>query len=91
LISAIKIIKEQYGITPEILMVFGYNEFDNEESLKLALEFTCQMNAKYGALPRPHVAKDFIPGSDNWHKPEYTERVKYLGQTHQTCKRLIKY
>ena len=39
---------------------------------------TVQMNTEYGALPRPHVAKDFIPGSDNWDRPEYSERVKYL-------------
>jgi hypothetical protein len=77
-INAIKIIKENYGITPEILMVFGYDEFDNEESLKLALEFAYQMNVAYGALPRPHVAKDVIPGSDNWYKKEYTDKVNYL-------------
>jgi len=77
-INAIKIIKEQYGITPEILMVFGYDEFDTEKTLKLALEFAYQMNVKYGAIPRPHVAKDFIPGSDNWNSPEYSDRVKAL-------------
>jgi hypothetical protein len=79
-INAIKTIKEIYGITSEILMVFGYDEFDNEESLKLALDFAYQMNDLYKALPRPHVAKDVIPGSDNWYKDEYQKRIDYLIQ-----------
>jgi hypothetical protein len=77
-INAIKIIKEEYGITPEILMVFGYDEFDNKETLKLALDFAYQMNTQYGALPRPHVAKDVIPGSDNWYRNEYAGKIKHL-------------
>jgi len=77
-INAIKVIKETYGIIPEILMVFGYDEFDNEETLKLTLDFAHQMNDIYGAIPRPHVAKDVLPGSDNWYKKEYAEKVNCL-------------
>ncbi len=65
-LDAIKISKENYGITPETLMVFGHNNEEDEESLELALGFCKDMHNQYGALPRPHVAKDIVPGNDGW-------------------------
>ncbi|MFC2135944.1 radical SAM protein [Bacteroidota bacterium] len=77
-LEAIRSVKEDFGITPEILMVFGHVEADKEDSLRLAYEFTLDMVGKYGAVPRPHVAKAFIPGNDGWTSPEYREAVERL-------------
>lgn len=65
-IKAIAIAKEQYGLIVENLMVFGYNKYGDEESLHLAYDFTQDMYERYGAIPRPHIAKDIIPGNDGW-------------------------
>ena len=77
-IEAIRSAREEFGITPEILMVFGHLNADTPETLKLAVEFTKEMVKKYGAVPRPHVAKSFVPGSDGWNKPENQEAVEAL-------------
>lgn len=74
-IQAIAIAKEVYGLTPETLMVFGYNELENKTSLQLAYEFARDMYEKYGALPRPHVAKDIVPGNDGWNDKQNEHRV----------------
>jgi len=77
-IEAIRSAREDFGITPEILMVFGHLGADTPETLKLAVEFTKEMVTKYGAVPRPHVAKSFVPGNDGWNKPENQEAVEAL-------------
>lgn len=66
-IRAILISKTVYGLTPETLMVFGHNRLEVETSLRLAYEFVRDMQTEYGALPRPHVAKDIVPGNNGWH------------------------
>ncbi len=66
-IRAIVISKTVYGLTPETLMVFGHNRSDDETSLHLAYEFVRDMKTEYGALPRPHVAKDIVPGNNGWY------------------------
>lgn len=58
--------KEVYNIIPEILMVFGHNDKEDEEALQLALKFCKDMAKEYGAIPRPHIAKDIVPGNDGW-------------------------
>lgn len=65
-LEAIEISKKEYNINPETLMVFGHNNKEDEESLILALKFCEEMQDKYGALPRPHIAKDIVPGNDGW-------------------------
>lgn len=65
-IQAIVIARKVYGLIPETLMVFGHNKHENEISLQLAYEFARDMYENYGALPRPHVAKDIVPGNDGW-------------------------
>jgi hypothetical protein len=67
----------QMGVTPEILMVFGYDQ-DTRESLQEACDFVTDMTEKYGAVPRPHVAKTIIPGADAWKAPENREIVSHL-------------
>ncbi len=54
------------GVTPESLMVFGHNKADSGKTLKLAYKFCKDMYKKYGAIPRPHVTKDFAPGNAGW-------------------------
>lgn len=76
-IEAIRIAREEYGMTPEVLMVFGH-KFENEEDLRMDEEFTIDMIKRYGAIPRPHVMKDLIPGNDYWKMPENAERIAFL-------------
>ncbi len=76
-INGIRIARETYNLTPEALMVFGHPEED-EESLADAYDFTVDMVQRYGAVPRPHVAKDIIPGNENWRLPQNARRVDFL-------------
>jgi hypothetical protein len=66
------------GFTPETLMVFGHDRKDTEETLRLAYSFTLLMQQMYGAIPRPHVSKAFIPGNERWTQPEYAAAVAQL-------------
>ena len=77
-LEAIRSAREDFNITPEILMVFGHVAADTEESLKLAYEFTLDMVNKYKAIPRPHIAKAFIPGNDGWKSQKYKEYIEKI-------------
>ncbi len=77
-INAIKIAREEYALTPEALMVFGHDKIDIPETLRLAVEFLRDMGEHYGTIPRPHVAKSFIPGNDGWSDPKHAEQVEAL-------------
>ena len=79
-LEAIRSAKEDFGIIPEILMVFGHDGVDTEITLKLAYEFTLDMVHRFGAVPRPHVAKAFIPGNDGWRSPEHAHQIEALMQ-----------
>ena len=65
-LEAIRPSAEDFGLVPESLMVFGHNEADSEDSLRLAYEFCLAMQENYGAISRPHVTKDFAPGNSGW-------------------------
>jgi hypothetical protein len=77
-IQAISIARKTYGLIPEALMVFGYAGSDNPKTLQLAYDFAKCMYDKYEALPRPHVAKDIVPGNDGWRNPHNRFIVDYL-------------
>lgn len=77
-LDSIKISREIYDITPEILMVFGHNDMEDETSLKMAYEFCEDMLDKYQALPRPHIAKDCVPGNDGWQSDNRIETKNLL-------------
>lgn len=77
-LESIRSTKEDFGITPEILMVFGHPTADTEESLGAAYQVTRMVVGAYGAVPRPHVSKDFIPGNNGWRSPEHTRAVEIL-------------
>jgi hypothetical protein len=65
-LQAIMKCRDAFGMTPETLMVFGHNLADDEHSLDLANRFMQDMHSRFGAIPRPHVAKDVVPGNDGW-------------------------
>ncbi len=73
--SAIRIAREEYGITPEVLMVFGHPA-ENERSLRDAVAFTLRLVEQYGAVPRPHMAKNLVPGNQNWKDPANQDRMQ---------------
>lgn len=68
---------KKVGLTPEALMVFGH-PVDTEKSLAEALRFVQWAQEEYGAIPRPHVAKAFIPGNDWRNHPDYKWAVDHL-------------
>ena len=77
-LESIRSAKDDFGITPEILMVFGHVGVDTEETLKLAYDFTMNMVDNFGAVPRPHVAKAFVPGNDGWRSKKHAAAVETL-------------
>ena len=77
-LDAIRSTREDFGMTPEILMVFGHPTADTEESLGAAYQVTRMVVGAYGAVPRPHVSKDFIPGNNGWRSPEHSSAVESL-------------
>src|SRR3989339_705026 len=77
-VEAIRSTREDFGITPEMFMVFGHEGVDTQETLKEAYEFTMSMAEKYGAIPRPHVAKPFIPGNKGWRSTKYAGAIEQL-------------
>ena len=46
--------------------------------MKLACEFTQAMVDTYEAVPRPHVAKNFIPGNKGWIYPGNVKAIELL-------------
>lgn len=77
--DAIKILKENYNLEPETLMVFGHNYIEDKIALEKAYQFSVEMFKKYSALPRPHVAKDIVPGNDGWNDSENKTTIeKYI-------------
>ncbi|MBI2572893.1 radical SAM protein [Candidatus Woesearchaeota archaeon] len=79
-LEAIRSARQDLGITPEVLMVFGHNGIDTPKTLQLAYEFTMDMVERYQAVPRPHVAKAFVPGNEGWISPDHAHQVEALMQ-----------
>ncbi len=73
-LRAIALAREQFGLQPEALMVFGHADHDNQESLSLAVDTVKRLSDEYGAIPRPHVAKGLVPGNDGWRVPAAWQR-----------------
>ena len=59
-------------------MVFGHVSADNKETLQGAYEFVKNTVKEYGAIPRPHIAKEVVPGNSRWRDPKYTRYVEQL-------------
>ncbi len=77
-LEAIRSTREDFDMTPEILMVFGHPTADTEESLGAAYQVTRMVVNAYGAVPRPHISKDFIPGNNGWNSPKHSSAVESL-------------
>ncbi|GBE26116.1 hypothetical protein BMS3Bbin03_00027 [bacterium BMS3Bbin03] len=75
-LNAIRILIEFYNLEPETLMVFGHNEKEDKIALEKAFYFSLEMFKKYGALPRPHVSKDIVPGNDGWNHKNNKDTIK---------------
>ncbi len=78
-LDTIRICREVYNITPETLMVFGHNNIEDEKALKMAVKFCQDMQNQFGAVPRPHIAKDIVPCNDGWmdHRNEIIRQQFY--------------
>ncbi len=68
----------ELGVTPESLMVTGFHNPHTYEGslieLKRTVEYAIKWADKYGAVCRPHVAKDFSPGNTGWENPKWAEQ-----------------
>lgn len=62
----------EYGFIPENIMVFGHPE-ETHETLENAVHLTDVLQNAFGAVPRPHVAKDLIPANDYWKNDDISE------------------
>ncbi|MCK9388917.1 MAG: radical SAM protein [Sulfuritalea sp.] len=80
-IEAIMVSNKEYGLIPESLMVFGHNGADDENSLDASVRFVNETRTMYQSVPRPHVAKDIIPGNDGWKSAVFRPRIDYLLRT----------
>lgn len=57
---------QEYGIQAEILMIMGFPQ-DTVKSLSLNLVSAFQIVLRYKhAVLRPYLAKQYVPGNDNW-------------------------
>lgn len=77
-LEAVAVAREVYGITPEVLMVFGHEGHDNVKSLALAVDTVRLTVEKFGAVPRPHVAKALVPGNDGWYSQRFAKERDFL-------------
>lgn len=73
-LDTIRLTREEYDINPELLMVFGHDGIDTEATLQEAYDFTEHMVNTYQAIPRPHIAKPFIPGND-WRRQDKYQNI----------------
>lgn len=79
-LETIRSAREDFNMTPEILMVFGHAGIDTEYSLRLAVDFTKVMVSHHEAVPRPHIAKSFVPGNNGWHETQFQPAIEQLMQ-----------
>lgn len=55
----------EIGISSELLMVIGFHS-DTFESLFRTYLYTVARSLTHGSVARPYLAKEFVPGNDNW-------------------------
>lgn len=62
-----KVVQEAYasGIVSELLVVLGFRE-ETSQSLEAAHRFCSEMADLYASIPRPHIAREGLPGSNEW-------------------------
>ncbi|MSR86414.1 radical SAM protein [Candidatus Woesearchaeota archaeon] len=77
-LDAIRSSKQDFRMIPEILMVFGHPAADSEASLSAAYGITQMAIEAYGAIPRPHVSKSFIPGNNGWRSIDHKKAIESI-------------
>ncbi|MEW6610390.1 MAG: hypothetical protein AB1352_02040 [Patescibacteria group bacterium] len=70
---ALEICRE-VGITPELLMVFGFSE-DNFRTLIKTVWYSVRKSIFRGAIARPYLAKSFIPNNYYWTDERFKSQV----------------
>lgn len=65
------------GITPELLMVMGFPE-DNLGSVAKNYFYTVAKAFTHGAVSRPYLAKNFVPGNNGWTDAQYEQSVEKI-------------
>src|SRR5207248_1085657 len=50
------------------------------QTLQNCVQFVLDMVERYGAAPRPYVAKDMVPGNTGWLQAENAARIETLLQ-----------
>lgn len=76
-IESVRITREVFHITPEILMVMGHAA-DTEQSIRDGVDFLKHMSDLFGAIPRPYVAKEIVPGNNGWTDEGNNDRIEAL-------------
>jgi hypothetical protein len=80
-LEAVRIAREVYGLTPQALTVFGFDsERETPDYLEASYDYLKLMVEKYGAVPRTHVAKEFLPGGEGWKQPANQQKIEFLMQ-----------
>ena len=77
-LEVIRASREDFGLKPEIFMILGYNNADTDNTLKAVLKITEEMVERYGAIPKPLILREFIPGNDGWYDPVNKKAVNHL-------------
>ena len=67
----------EIGITPEILMVMGFEQ-DTPRTLARNYLYTISRAITHGAVSRPYLAKPFVPGNAGWSDPKYAAAIELL-------------
>ncbi len=84
---------KEMGITPEALMVMGFNTIgnrkgDDKKSLKKNVKYAKYVTKKYGVVSRPHVAKEFYPGTEGWENKYWNDQKEKLFENIELFKNL---
>ena len=85
---------KKLNVTPESLMVTGFHHPDSykgsinelNRTVRYAIEWADEI--KYGALCRPHVAKDCSPGNEGWDSPKWASLRARLVENPESFKSL---
>jgi hypothetical protein len=67
----------EIGITPELLMVMGFDQ-DTPTTLAKNYLYTISRSITHGSVSRPYLAKPFVPGNAGWSDPKYAATIELL-------------
>lgn len=67
----------EIGVTPEILMVMGFQQ-DTLGTMLKTYGYALSRLVTHNAVSRPYLAKPFVPGNDGWGDPQYEGSINTL-------------